>query len=271
MPKRTDISSILIVGAGPIIIGQACETGVSYPKGLSTQRRSIRNPGHSPLRPDNYGRLPVPQFAHQAASFPAFPISVARSSHQRYAPIDDQTAKSGRRRLSRYRPASVPNAFAWMRLLDFRSPLVFHQLQSSIARFATHCSLSIRKPFGFAQGGSAHSRHWYPAISQFRKFEIFAFTRRDILPNVHPIRRFDKVLDKFFRRHSANFGGSSITCRHVGFFKQRAQFSFKRTTISRRRKSGVVLDRVVNVSDGHSTHHQSPMIAMQSMYAMKAL
>jgi hypothetical protein len=25
MPKRTDIHSILIIGAGPIIIGQACE------------------------------------------------------------------------------------------------------------------------------------------------------------------------------------------------------------------------------------------------------
>ncbi|MCY4101478.1 MAG: hypothetical protein OXF46_11270, partial [Rhodobacteraceae bacterium] len=25
MPKRTDISSIMIIGAGPIIIGQACE------------------------------------------------------------------------------------------------------------------------------------------------------------------------------------------------------------------------------------------------------
>ena len=25
MPKRTDIQSILIIGAGPIIIGQACE------------------------------------------------------------------------------------------------------------------------------------------------------------------------------------------------------------------------------------------------------
>ena len=25
MPKRTDISSIIIIGAGPIIIGQACE------------------------------------------------------------------------------------------------------------------------------------------------------------------------------------------------------------------------------------------------------
>ena len=24
-PKRTDISSILVIGAGPIIIGQACE------------------------------------------------------------------------------------------------------------------------------------------------------------------------------------------------------------------------------------------------------
>ena len=25
MPKRTDIKSILILGAGPIVIGQACE------------------------------------------------------------------------------------------------------------------------------------------------------------------------------------------------------------------------------------------------------
>ena len=25
MPKRTDISTIMIIGAGPIVIGQACE------------------------------------------------------------------------------------------------------------------------------------------------------------------------------------------------------------------------------------------------------
>ncbi len=25
MPKRTDINTVLIIGAGPIIIGQACE------------------------------------------------------------------------------------------------------------------------------------------------------------------------------------------------------------------------------------------------------
>src|SRR4030088_3294061 len=37
MPKRTDISSILIIGAGPIVIGQACEfdySGVQACKAL---------------------------------------------------------------------------------------------------------------------------------------------------------------------------------------------------------------------------------------------
>ena len=37
MPKRTDIKSILIIGAGPIIIGQACEfdySGVQACKAL---------------------------------------------------------------------------------------------------------------------------------------------------------------------------------------------------------------------------------------------
>ncbi|MBL8657875.1 MAG: hypothetical protein JNJ92_11060 [Altererythrobacter sp.] len=38
MPKRTDISSILVIGAGPIIIGQACEfdysgTPAPFPRG----------------------------------------------------------------------------------------------------------------------------------------------------------------------------------------------------------------------------------------------
>ena len=37
MPKRTDIQSILIIGAGPIVIGQACEfdySGVQACKAL---------------------------------------------------------------------------------------------------------------------------------------------------------------------------------------------------------------------------------------------
>ncbi|HRX40536.1 MAG TPA: carbamoyl phosphate synthase large subunit, partial [Parvularculaceae bacterium] len=40
MPKRTDISSILIIGAGPIVIGQACEfdySGVQAIKALKSE------------------------------------------------------------------------------------------------------------------------------------------------------------------------------------------------------------------------------------------
>ena len=40
MPKRTDISSILVIGAGPIIIGQACEfdyTGTQAIKALKEE------------------------------------------------------------------------------------------------------------------------------------------------------------------------------------------------------------------------------------------
>ena len=41
MPKRTDISSILVIGAGPIIIGQACEFDYSGSQAL----RSLREDG----------------------------------------------------------------------------------------------------------------------------------------------------------------------------------------------------------------------------------
>ena len=40
MPKRTDISSVLIIGAGPIVIGQACEfdySGVQAVKALKEE------------------------------------------------------------------------------------------------------------------------------------------------------------------------------------------------------------------------------------------
>ena len=36
MPKRTDISTILIIGAGPIIIGQACEFDYSGAQACKT-------------------------------------------------------------------------------------------------------------------------------------------------------------------------------------------------------------------------------------------
>ena len=38
MPKRTDISSILIIGAGPIVIGQACEFDYSVVQACKSLR-----------------------------------------------------------------------------------------------------------------------------------------------------------------------------------------------------------------------------------------
>ena len=41
MPKRTDIKSIMIIGAGPIVIGQACEFDYSGTQAA----RSLREEG----------------------------------------------------------------------------------------------------------------------------------------------------------------------------------------------------------------------------------
>ncbi len=38
MPKRTDISSILVIGAGPIIIGQACSLPLGEGLGMGVRQ-----------------------------------------------------------------------------------------------------------------------------------------------------------------------------------------------------------------------------------------
>src|SRR3546814_15270875 len=54
MPKRTDIQSILIIGAGPIVIGQACEfdySGAQACKALKEEgyRVILVNPNHATI------------------------------------------------------------------------------------------------------------------------------------------------------------------------------------------------------------------------------
>jgi len=39
MPKRTDLKSILIIGAGPIVIGQACEFDYSGAQACKALRK----------------------------------------------------------------------------------------------------------------------------------------------------------------------------------------------------------------------------------------
>ena len=53
MPKRTDIKTIMIIGAGPIVIGQACEfdySGAQACKALRAEGYRVvlvnSNPGH---------------------------------------------------------------------------------------------------------------------------------------------------------------------------------------------------------------------------------
>ena len=54
MPKRTDIHSVLIIGAGPIIIGQACEfdySGTQACKALRCACPRSAGPLPSPATP----------------------------------------------------------------------------------------------------------------------------------------------------------------------------------------------------------------------------
>ena len=41
MPKRTDIKKILIIGSGPIVIGQACEGTLAFSKELLHPREPV--------------------------------------------------------------------------------------------------------------------------------------------------------------------------------------------------------------------------------------
>ena len=41
MPKRTDINKILIIGAGPIVIGQACEFDYSGVQACKSLRKRV--------------------------------------------------------------------------------------------------------------------------------------------------------------------------------------------------------------------------------------
>ena len=76
MPKRTDIKSILVIGAGPIVIGQACEfdySGVQACKALRQEgyRVILVNSNPATIMTD-------PGLAHATYVEPITPALVAR-------------------------------------------------------------------------------------------------------------------------------------------------------------------------------------------------
>ena len=85
MPKRTDISTILIIGAGPIIIGQACEfdySGTQACKALRAEgyRIVLINSNPATIMTD-------PEMADRTYIEPITPEIVAKIiAKERYAP-----------------------------------------------------------------------------------------------------------------------------------------------------------------------------------------
>ena len=71
MPKRADLESILILGAGPIVIGQACEfdySGAQACKALREEGLDVGPVERPPVRARSKGpRLLLPHFGEDLA------------------------------------------------------------------------------------------------------------------------------------------------------------------------------------------------------------
>ena len=76
MPKRTDLHSILIIGAGPIVIGQACEfdySGVQACKALKEEGYTVVLINSNPAT-----IMTDPEFAHRTYIEPITPDVVEK-------------------------------------------------------------------------------------------------------------------------------------------------------------------------------------------------
>ena len=76
MPKRTDIQKILIIGSGPIVIGQACEfdySGTQAVKALKKEGYEVVLVNSNPAT-----IMTDPEFAHRTYIEPLQPETVAR-------------------------------------------------------------------------------------------------------------------------------------------------------------------------------------------------
>ena len=98
MPKRTDIHSVLIIGAGPIIIGQACEfdySGTQACKALKEEgyRVILVNSNPATIMTD-------PEFADRTYIEPITPECVEKIIVRE----KDEMAKTRRERKTRFAP-----------------------------------------------------------------------------------------------------------------------------------------------------------------------
>ncbi|MEZ5138015.1 MAG: hypothetical protein R2711_04410 [Acidimicrobiales bacterium] len=95
MPKRTDISSILLIGSGPIVIGQACEFDYSGTQAC----RVLREEGYRVILANSNPAtiMTDPDFADATYVEPSTSRSSPPSS-TRSAPTPSCRPSAGRRR-----------------------------------------------------------------------------------------------------------------------------------------------------------------------------
>ncbi len=76
MPKRTDIKTILIIGSGPIVIGQACEFDYSGAQAV----KALKNEGYRVVLINSNPAtiMTDPEFAHATYEEPLIPSMVER-------------------------------------------------------------------------------------------------------------------------------------------------------------------------------------------------
>src|ERR1043166_3613938 len=76
MPKRTDIKKIMVIGAGPIIIGQACEFDYSGTQGC----KALKEEGYEVILINSNPAtiMTAPEFAHRTYIEPITPEVVAK-------------------------------------------------------------------------------------------------------------------------------------------------------------------------------------------------
>ena len=81
MPKRNDISSILVIGAGPIIIGQACEFDYSGTQAI----KALKEEGYRVILVNSNPAtiMTDPEFADATYIEPSRRTSSPRSSPRR--------------------------------------------------------------------------------------------------------------------------------------------------------------------------------------------
>ena len=130
MPKRTDISSILIIGAGPIVIGQACEFDYSGTQAC----KALREEGYRVVLVNSNPAtiMTDPEFADRTYIEPITPEAVEKiivrelAEMKKIAPEEMERLKASSKAYYRApEPAASPAAARQLAWLAFADIMVF--------------------------------------------------------------------------------------------------------------------------------------------------